>query len=262
MAKSKLGRSLGHILLPFNTQNLFVPFSQVFLSPELEARSASLDLMDINKAAEQLQRACYNLPVKVVPEGSKYKIIDGLALYYSFQMLSRDSICIQIQPQIQTPLSLLDRVKQANNPMALARLYTKLLKELNYTQAVLSQHINKSRPSIANHLRLLSLPPTIRKSLEDKEILVGHGLALLRLSKEKQHLLHREIIQHSYTVKETEIRAKELKIKNPQKELLKKLCVHWENKNEALIKLHKNNQSLSISFSSPEALISFLRKTT
>lgn len=73
------------------------------------------------------------------------------------------------------------------NPIEEAIAYEKLMRHLNLTQEQLSKRLGKSRPHIANHLRLLHLPKTTRRLIEDGQLSMGHGRALLGL-KDKEKL--------------------------------------------------------------------------
>lgn len=72
------------------------------------------------------------------------------------------------------------------NPVEEAFAYQKLMDELDYTQEELSKRVGKSRPYIANHIRLLNLPKTVLDHIADGKLSMGHGRALLGLKKKDQ----------------------------------------------------------------------------
>ncbi|MGA9225656.1 MAG: ParB/RepB/Spo0J family partition protein, partial [Mesobacillus sp.] len=61
-----------------------------------------------------------------------------------------------------------------------------LMEKLQITQEQLAKRLGKSRPHLANHIRLLSLPPKIQQHISDGKISMGHGRALLGLRKKDQ----------------------------------------------------------------------------
>lgn len=67
------------------------------------------------------------------------------------------------------------------NPIEEAIAYKKLMEELELTQEELAKKIGKSRPHIANHLRLLHLTPAIQLIISEGKLSMGHGRALLGL---------------------------------------------------------------------------------
>ena len=62
-----------------------------------------------------------------------------------------------------------------------AEAYQSLMENLHLTQEELSKRLGKSRPHIANHVRLLALPEDVRKLMNDGTLSMGQGRALLGL---------------------------------------------------------------------------------
>ena len=234
----------------------FVPINRIFFDHMQEQESKNIPVHVIEEMMEKLHTSQYTLPLPVIVQENRYKAIGNLALFFATQALGRDKICVEIRSQ---PLSLFEQIEHAHNPIALAKIYARALRELDCTQEQLSAKLGKSRPSIANTLRLLSLPLLIRQDLERKELLVGHGLALLRLSKEKQQILHKEIHSRKYTVKESEDRAKELSFKVSQDQHLEDMCSLMIEKFDAKAKIHQKGTCLTITFASKQELLTFLK---
>ncbi|WP_028400759.1 ParB/RepB/Spo0J family partition protein [Ectobacillus panaciterrae] len=79
-------------------------------------------------------------------------------------------------------LALLENLQREDlTPIEEAAAYQKLMDELKFTQEQLAKRLGKSRPHIANHVRLLSLPPFIQELISNSTISMGHGRALLGL---------------------------------------------------------------------------------
>ena len=103
------------------------------------------------------------------------------------------------------------------NPIEEGEAYARLMKEFTYTQETLAEVLGKSRSYIANTLRLLELPATIRKMLEEKQITPGHARTLVGLPKAEELAL--QIVNQGMTVREVE-KAVEVK-KYPNKKSVK-----------------------------------------
>ncbi len=79
-------------------------------------------------------------------------------------------------------IALIENLQRENlNPVDEAKAYQRLLKEFSYTQEELAGRLGKSRPSVANAIRLLSLPETVLNALVDGRITAGQARPLLSL---------------------------------------------------------------------------------
>ncbi|MGY4688224.1 ParB/RepB/Spo0J family partition protein [Salibacterium sp. K-3] len=103
-------------------------------------------------------------------------------------------------------VALIENLQRENlNPVEEAKAYEKLLKYLGVTQDELSQRLGKSRPHIANHLRLLQLPAEVQQKLAEKKLSMGHGRTLLGLEeKQKAAEIVQKIEKESLNVRQTE----------------------------------------------------------
>ncbi len=80
-------------------------------------------------------------------------------------------------------IALIENLQRENlNPIEEARAYQRLMKEFSYTQEELARRLGRSRPSVANCIRLLSLSPPVIEALEKGEITSGQARPLLSIS--------------------------------------------------------------------------------
>jgi ParB family chromosome partitioning protein len=94
----------------------------------------------------------------------------------------------ELTEQQMMELALLENLQREDlNPIEEASAYQSLMDELKLTQEQLAKRLGKSRPHIANHVRLLSLPPSIQELISKGTISMGHGRTLLAL-KDKSKL--------------------------------------------------------------------------
>ncbi|SDI24275.1 chromosome partitioning protein, ParB family [Alteribacillus persepolensis] len=103
-------------------------------------------------------------------------------------------------------IALIENLQRENlNPLEEAKAYSKLIQYLGVTQEELSKRIGKSRPHIANHLRLMQLPKQVQRKLADKTISMGHGRTLLGLDDHKKAAeVLKQVEDESLNVRQTE----------------------------------------------------------
>jgi len=103
-------------------------------------------------------------------------------------------------------IALIENLQREDlNPVEEAQAYKRLMQEYNYTQEELARRIGKSRPSIANSIRLLSLPDEILKLLTQGEISAGQVRPLLTISDPRlQQEAARQIIEEGLSAREAE----------------------------------------------------------
>lgn len=118
-------------------------------------------------------------------------------------------------------ISLVENIQRQNlNPIEEAEAYHRLITEFNLTQEQTATRVGKSRPAIANQLRLRQLPDQIKTSIVDGDITMGHARALLGVSKKSQQLaVWRTVMAKGLSVRETEVLVSRLKSisKKPEK---------------------------------------------
>ncbi|MCZ0870608.1 ParB/RepB/Spo0J family partition protein [Peribacillus frigoritolerans] len=118
-----------------------------------------------------------------------YEIVAGERRYRAAKEADLKTVPVvvrELSEQQMMELAILENLQREDlNPIEEAAAYQTLLEKLEFTQEQLANRLGKSRPHIANHLRLLSLPEGIRRYISDGEISMGHGRALLGLKKKE-----------------------------------------------------------------------------
>jgi len=146
------------------------------------------------------------------PAGGCYTIIAGERRWRAAQSIGLVQIpCIMrtmAQQQLQE-LSLIENIQRENlQPLEEAQAYRDLLDQYNYTQEALAARLGKSRPHIANTLRLLTLAPQFKELLQQGKLSAGHARAILALTDErKQARLAEQIIKEGLSVRQAELLA-------------------------------------------------------
>ncbi|MFA9458352.1 ParB/RepB/Spo0J family partition protein [Halalkalibacter sp. AB-rgal2] len=133
----------------------------------------------------------------------------------------------ELDEQKMMELALIENLQREDlNPIEEALAYEKLMKHLNVTQDQLSQRVGKSRPHIANHLRLLQLPNVVQQFISDGKLSMGHGRALLGLKdKKKLSPLLEKVLQEKLSVRELESLVNEMNSYVPRETKKKKVSL-------------------------------------
>ncbi len=110
-------------------------------------------------------------------------------------------------------ISIIENIQRENlNVLEEAEAYARLIEEFGYTQEKVAGKIGKNRSTIANLLRLRSLPEKIKESLLAEQISMGHARALLGAGLEKDQLgLFKKVVEKGLSVRQTEQLVKQVK---------------------------------------------------
>ena len=109
-------------------------------------------------------------------------------------------------------LALIENLQREDlNPMEEAEGYRRLTQELGMTQEQAAARVGRSRPAVANALRLLTLPQPVAALLRDKQLSAGHARALLPLEREEVMLKAAQtVLEQQLSVRQTEALVKQL----------------------------------------------------
>ncbi|HHY22033.1 MAG TPA: ParB/RepB/Spo0J family partition protein [Bacilli bacterium] len=176
----------------------------------------------IEELAQSLKEHGLLQPIIVRKSIKGYEIVVGERRYLAAKhagLKTIPALVRELSEKQMMELALIENLQRENlNPIEEANAYDKLINHLNVTQEQLATRLGKSRPHIANHLRLLQLPEQVQQLMSDGKISMGHGRALLSLKDETQrYALAEKTIQDSLNVRQLE---KLIKILNqaPEKE--------------------------------------------
>lgn len=147
------------------------------------------------------------LIVRETVEG--YEIVAGERRFRAAKAINLEKVPVIIKNLTDNDmmeLALIENIQREDlNPVEEAIAYRKLIEELHYTQEELSKRVGKSRPHIANHIRLLNLPSTVLDYIADGKLSMGHGRALLGLkAKDKLAELVARTIREQLNVRDLE----------------------------------------------------------
>lgn len=148
-------------------------------------------------------------PIIVRKKGSKFEIVVGERRFRASKKVHLEEIPAVIRDfndQQMMELAILENLQREDlTPIEEAEAYQNLMENLGLTQEQLAFRLGKSRPHIANHIRLLSLPEIVRNAVSEGKLSMGHGKALLGLKKKKNiPLIMQKTIKENLNVRQLE----------------------------------------------------------
>lgn len=169
----------------------------------------------LNDLAESIRQHGIIQPLIVTKKGSDFELIAGERRLRSAKLIGLKEVPVIVREekeQKKLELALIENLQRENlNPLETARAYERLISEFNITQEEASKKIGKARSSVANALRLLSLPSPVQTALAEGRISEAHAKYLLGLENEAKQLnMLKKIIRQNLTVAETDREIKRL----------------------------------------------------
>lgn len=121
------------------------------------------------------------------------------------------AIVRQMDDRTALTLALVENLQRTDlNPVEEAEGYQRLVTEFELTQQQVADVVGKDRSTVANILRILGLPASVRRMLQEGQLTLGHARALLAAGNERAILeLAREIVARGLTVRDVEHRARD-----------------------------------------------------
>lgn len=148
-------------------------------------------------------------PIIVRKSIKGYEIVVGERRYRAAKEAKFDKVPVvvrELNDQQMMELAVLENLQREDlTPIEEGAAYQLLIEKLKITQEELAKRLGKSRPHIANHIRLLSLPPKIQELISEGKITMGHGRALLGLrKKDKLAVLVEKTMKEGLNVRQLE----------------------------------------------------------
>lgn len=152
----------------------------------------NFDPDSIKELKESIETHGILQPIVVRKSIKGYDIVVGERRYRAAKEAGFDTIPVIVKEyteQQMMELALIENLQREDlNPVEEGLAYQTLIEQLKLTQEELANRLGKSRPHIANHIRLLALPEAIKTLISNGELTMGHGRTLLGL-KNKDHMM-------------------------------------------------------------------------
>lgn len=170
----------------------------------------------LNELAESIKINGIIQPLVVTPAVSgRYELIAGERRLRASKIAGLGEVPVMIKeadPETMLELALVENLQREDlNQIEEALAYKELMESFEYTQEEVADKVSKSRPHVANCLRLLYLPKVIQEDVSVGRLSPGHARALLAVSDLQEQLRIREsILQSKLTVRDVERLIQEL----------------------------------------------------
>ena len=215
MADKRLGKGLEALITSYTTKDGdryldgAVPIEQIIANrnqPRQDFNPKEMQkLTDSIKANGILQP----LTVRDLEDG-KFELIAGERRLRSAREAGLETVpvyILSVEADVEMmEYALIENIQRVDlNPIEEAEGYAILCGKYNLAQEEIAKRVGKSRPAIANSLRLLKLPPEIKSALKSGNISAGHARAILGVRKSLQMMtLYQKVIRSGLNVRQTE----------------------------------------------------------
>jgi len=168
-----------------------------------------MDPQALEELAQSIKGQGVMQPIVVRPiPGDRYEIIAGERRWRASQQAGLDTIPAMVRDvpdEAAIAMALIENIQREDlNPVEEAIALQRLQTEFQLTQQQVADAVGKSRVTVANLLRLISLPDVIKTMLSHGDLEMGHARALLGLPEEQQVDGARHVVARGLTVRQTE----------------------------------------------------------
>lgn len=221
MASQKgLGKGLGALLGDFTEEPLeksayqLLPIYKVEPNPDQPRQDFDEEELQALADSITVHGIIQPLTVREMPNGY-YQIIAGERRWRAARMANLSdvpAVIIEADDKKAMELALIENLQRQDlNPLEEALGYQTLMNEYGLTQEEAAGRVGKSRPAVANALRLLGLCPKVQERVRKGELSAGHARAILQLkSEKKQQEAAQKIVALGLSVRQAELLCKNM----------------------------------------------------
>ena len=237
MASQKgLGKGLGALLGDFTEEPLeksayqLLPIYKVEPNPDQPRQDFDEEELQALADSITVHGIIQPLTVREMPNGY-YQIIAGERRWRAARMANLSdvpAVIIEADDKKAMELALIENLQRQDlNPLEEALGYQTLMNEYGLTQEEAAGQVGKSRPAVANALRLLGLSEPVRAMVEDGRLSAGHARALVTLSARQQQAAAETVVKDALSVRQTELLVKKLTAEKKEKPQPDALSVNY-----------------------------------
>jgi ParB family transcriptional regulator, chromosome partitioning protein len=214
--KQALGRGLSALLpgreeVPRGTSAREIDI-QLLVPSRFQPRR-SFDPTSLDELAASIREQGIVQPVVVVPKGEKFEIVAGERRWRAAVKAGLTRIPVVIREKGSDKelleIALVENLQREDlNVLEAAAAYARLKEEFHLTQEEVAKRVGKDRATVANSLRLLKLPSSVRERIQNGNLSGGHARAIAALaSADDQERLAEEVVRRALSVRQTEKRV-------------------------------------------------------
>lgn len=219
-----LGKGLGAIFIENDTEDKSggVTLNISEIEPNRSQPRKEFDEQALSELADSISKHGLLQPLLVRPLAlGGYEIVAGERRYRACRMAGITEVPVIIRELTESEtmeLALIENLQREDlTPLEEAEGYQALMSEHGMTQEEVAQSVGKSRPAVANALRLIKLPDSVKELLKENKISAGHARALLSLNSEEEMLeLAELIVEKDLSVRQTEKLCKQAAREKPE----------------------------------------------
>jgi len=224
--KVALGKGLGALIPAAESgkaiQKDYIQCDIALIQPNRYQPRRNFSEDELNDLVQSIKEQGVIQPVLVRKNDTGYELIAGERRLRATKMAGFREIPAVVKDVSDVEMlemSIVENIqREALNPIEEAEAYHRLMTEFNLTQEKTAERVGKSRPAVANFLRLLQLPDDVKSSIIDGTLSMGHARALLGVeSSAHLNAAYRTIVSKGLSVREAEALIKELKTKKGKK---------------------------------------------
>lgn len=214
MSKNVLGKGLSALIpAPKDTEAHDVQYRRVPLdriAPNPLQPRQTFNETSLAELSESIRLNGMVQPIVVRKNGAGFTIVAGERRYRAARLAGMEDAPAVIMDDLDDvrmlELALIENIQREDlNPLELAEAYRRLIDQCGLTQGAMAERVGRSRAAVANHLRLLTLPESIKKLLVDGRLTEGHARALLSLDTESSMLeMADRIVSNALSVRDVE----------------------------------------------------------
>ena len=178
------------------------------IDPNRDQPRRSFDEDALRELAASIEAVGVIQPIIVAESGERYSIIAGERRYRASRMAGLDEIPAIVRnwdEQRRLEAALIENLQRDDlNPIEEALGVKRLMEESGLTQEKVAERLGKSRPAVANLLRLLTLEKSVQQMLIEGKLSAGHARALVTVDKKRQVQLANLTVQQGWSVRQLE----------------------------------------------------------
>lgn len=203
---------------------LEVPLEAIYTNPYQPRKQ--FETSELNDLASSIRSVGLIHPpvVRRLPDG-KYELLAGERRFRAAGIAGLTAIPVivrSVDDVHSAQAALIENIQRVDlNPLEISKALNRMMVEFDWSQEELSHKVGKKRSTVANYLRLLTLPKNIQDALSKGLISMGHAKAILSTEgPEKQTLILTQILQDDLNVRQAEEAAKRIEEKDRKNELV------------------------------------------
>lgn len=213
--KSGLGKGLEALFAEnaVEEQGKAIPLRLLEIEPNRDQPRKQFDEEALSELSASIAQHGILQPLLVRPlPGGGYQLVAGERRWRAARMAGLEevpAVIRELTDREAAELAMIENLQREDlNPMEEAKGYQTLMETYGMTQEEAARAVNKSRPAVANALRLLQLPDEVAEMVAEGRLSAGHARAVLSFSEEERLPAAQEAAEKGLTVRELERRAK------------------------------------------------------